>query len=146
MSESTIQPEKVRKDCREAIRPVVEERRRRGRIGWIIYAVFCVSILPSFFGYPMAGLVGLGITSPILLGWSLYRQPLTCPSCSCDAQWEKGAFCPECGAGAVGAGGFLSAPRCGACGTWLGSYKGAPRFVVRYCRGCGAYLDENGLR
>ena len=74
----------------------------------------------------------------------LFRIPrLQCPACSEKILGSHGRYCPECGGQSLSAG-FMLNCQCANCGKYLNRAKGR-NYRVRYCTGCGAYLDEKGL-
>jgi predicted RNA-binding Zn-ribbon protein involved in translation (DUF1610 family) len=137
-------------DCRADFKATVDASRAKHPpltiAGWLA--------IPFWLGfafvhkYRAVGLAGfLTCWSILFFGGLLTRVKLMCPACGLDADGLKGKFCPECGGEIMRERGFwdIFPPRCLACDKSLVSGRGGRRYKIRYCRQCGAHLDDEGV-
>jgi hypothetical protein len=128
---------------------------------WVANGLLACSLVFSFFG--IKHLPGhqssVGIAAYILVGiggfiasiaYGASGPKLICPACNKASNDWEGRFCPECGNESVKARDsillFQRAPNCEACQKVLSSGRNGARYKIHYCRHCGAFLSERGIR
>src|SRR5437762_2337752 len=137
----------------EAVRRLsyVEEFSKRRRKAWVWIAavllfalvvgppiwavVFSDSLLRIFWFIPSS--IGMLLLGALLL---YAKGPARCPQCHEDFTSCLAAYCYGCGD-------KLDQGRCGKCGldtTWAAGFSQSPiRQKIRYCPGCGIFLNTN---
>jgi len=142
-------------DCSAEFKPMANAHRKRRwkqllLLALIFLYALCVPHLPGHTGAALAAYIAVGIVGVI----AFFAYPdvaLICPGCKMDPDTGDGHFCPECGSESAKARQAVllvnSSPKCEACGKVMsvGSRSGAT-YKIRFCRNCGAFLDDPGIR
>jgi hypothetical protein len=108
-------------------------------VGPVIWAFFGKSSLPRIFWF-IPSCIGLFLLRALL---HYSKGSGICPQCHEDITSCLAAHCYACGEKLVGA-------RCARCGTdssWAAGFgSGVIRQQIRYCPGCGVFLNSNFYR
>jgi hypothetical protein len=136
------------RDCREEFKSTAMAYRQRSRafsiFAWVGLAFWLLWFVPTMREIGVAGFL---VCWTIGFFGSFILLKKICPACQKDIDQCAGRFCPECGAHAIKKRGFwaIGFPQCEACEKKLVRGRGGRRYKLRFCRNCGAHVDDDGL-
>jgi hypothetical protein len=143
-------PPRERDELREAFKPAAGLSRRADRVVRfaMLPAMVCLALViaapKSMVAWAMGGFAICVLAAFLVAVFS--AALLRCPACRISLENGFGAYCPECGARALGPGRWrFGTPRCSACERDMASRKGGRRYRIRACTHCGVWLDDKGL-
>ena len=137
----------VNRDCREEFRGTAAAYRKRKLVLHILAGCILLPflLLVTFAPSSEVGRNGFMICMVVLVCTGAVLLRKVCPACRKNVDRSSGSFCPECGADALKKSLWTGFPTCQACTKELFKGKNGRLYKLRFCRNCGAHLDDEGL-